>query len=629
MLDFMRKHANSWFVSLIIGAIVVVFVLWGIGSFRSAQFQKVAVVDGVKIYLPEYLRAYQNLIRTYQERLGSDFNEEAVKALNLKAQTLNQLIDEILVRQAAKRLGLVVTDAELRHYIQRIPAFADERGFSENRYQQLLARQRIPASDFEAQERQRLLLQKVVGFITSFAKISEADLQETYRLEQEAVRVEYLVISPAAFLKEQQVAPAEIEAFYDKHKELFRESEKFQARFTFLKFRDLEANLKPEPKKLEAFFYDHLDEFSQPQAIRVQEILLESPKTAPATDRQRLRQVAESILRTAQGGVALEQLVKKYGQMAGLKLKAEDLGVVKRGQKAPDWDAAAFKLKKGESGLAVTPVGFHILQVTEIVENKAPAFGAVQSQVEKAWRQAEATQLARQQAIDLRAEMLKSSFEATAKQHRLPMQETPLLSAKEAIPNLGLQPAVTQAALSLKPLEISKPILLDEGIMLLQVVDRKESFLPPLAQIKDRVAEAARLEKAREAAAQDAKQKLARLHKGETLAKVAAQLGLTTRDSGFFTRPQGFPGYSQARSLTTAAFSLTASQRFPDEPITLNGENFLLAFKERRPPNPEQFAQGKEQMEKSLFDLKRQMVFSQWLAEERRRADIKVYELPS
>ena len=70
MLDFMRKHANSWFVSLIIGAIVVVFVLWGIGTMRSAQFQKVAEVDGTKIYLPEYLRAYQNLVRTYQERSG-------------------------------------------------------------------------------------------------------------------------------------------------------------------------------------------------------------------------------------------------------------------------------------------------------------------------------------------------------------------------------------------------------------------------------------------------------------------------------------------------------------------------------------------------------------------------------
>ncbi len=381
MLDFMRKHANSWFVSLIIGAIVLVFVLWGIGTFRSAQFQKVAVVDGVKIFLPEYLRAYQNLMRTYQERLGSDFNEEAVKALNLKAQTLNQLIDEILIQQAAKRLGLVVTDAELRQYIQRIPAFADERGFNEKRYQGILARQRIPASDFEAQERQRLLLQKVVGFITSFAKVSEADLQETYRLEQEAVRVEYLTVSPSAFVKDQQVSPADIQAYYDKHQEFFREPEKFQARYILLKFRDLEAKLRPDPKKLEEFYYDHLDDFSQPQAMRLQEIVLEIPKTAAPADRPRLRQLAETILKNAQTGVPFDQLVQKYGKIQGVQLKAEDLGVVKRGQKAPEWEAAAFKLKKGEFGLAVTPAGFHILRVTEIVENKTPALAAIQSQV--------------------------------------------------------------------------------------------------------------------------------------------------------------------------------------------------------------------------------------------------------
>ena len=244
---------------------------------RSAHFQKVAEVDGVRISLPEYLRAHQNLMRSYQERMGSDFNEEAVKALNLKAQTLNHLIDEVLIKQASKRLGLMVTDAELRNYIQKIPAFADERGFNEKRYQQILARQRLPASDFEAMERQRLSMQKVVGFITAFAKVSEADLQETYRLEQEAVRVDYLTVGPTNFLKQQQVSPAEVEAFYDKHKELFREPEKFQARYTFLKFRDLEAKIKPDPQKMEAFFYDHLDEFSQPQAIASVRYGLKSP----------------------------------------------------------------------------------------------------------------------------------------------------------------------------------------------------------------------------------------------------------------------------------------------------------------------------------------------------------------
>ena len=467
------------------------------------------------------------------------------------------------------------------------------------------------------------------GLLLDFAKVSEADLQETYRLDQEAVRVDYLTLKPAAFLKGQQVSPAEVEAFYNTHKEDFREPEKFQANYIFFKFHDFAAKVKPDAQKLEAFFYDHLDEFSQPQAIRVQALLLENPPQASAPDRQRIRQLAEVILRSARAGVGLDQLVKKYSQIKGLQIKAEDLGVVKRSQKSPEWEAVAFKLKKGEFGLAATPNGFHILQVIDIVENKAPSLAAVQPQVEQAWRQAVAVESAGQQAAALRAEMLKSSFADVAKQHQLPVQETPLLTAREPIPGLGLQPAFSQAALSLKPQAISKPIPLPDGIVLLQVVQRRESVVPPLAQIKDRVAEAARLEKARADASQEAKKMLARLHKGETLARVAAASGLTVQDSGFFTRSQGFPGNPQAKNLTTAAFSLTSSHPYPDEPIVVSGDTVLLALKERRQPSPEQFAQSKEEIQKNLLDLKRQMVFAQWLAEERRRVKIKVYELPS
>ncbi len=105
--------------------------------------------------------------------------------------------------------------------------------------------------------------------------------------------------------------------------------------------------------------------------------------------------------------------------------------------------------------------------------------------------------------------------------------------------------------------------------------------------------------------------------------------GLTIQDSGFFTRPQGFPGHPQDKSLTSAAFSLTDASPYPLDPLSQGGENFILAFKERRGPNPEQFAQAKEEMQKSLLEIKRQIIFSQWLAEERQHANIKVYELPS
>ncbi len=625
----MRKQANSWLVGLMIGAIIVVFVLWGIGTFRSAQFQVVAKVNGHNIYLPEYSRAYQNLLRAYQERLGSDFTEEVARSLNLKSQAINQLIDERLIRQAGERLGLTVTDAELRHYIRSLPIFADERGFNEKRYYQILARQRLPASDYENYERQRLAVQKVINFITSFAKVTDTDLEEAFRLENEAVRVEYLVVNPARFASQQKVTDKEVEEFYRTQAELFREPEKFRADMIYINIKEIAQKLKIDSQKLEDFFYQNLEQFSQPQAIRVREVRLELPAQATPAEQQRLRQLADNMLKSVQGGVPWEQVLRQVGQSAGTRLQLEDLGVVKRGQKPPAWEAVAFSLQKGESGLAKTDKGLHLVQVLEIVEKKAPSLSAVQAQVEAAWRQAEASRLAQEQAAALRQEMVKSSLSAVAKEHNLPVIQTPLLSVQDPLPTLGVQPAVSQAALTLKPLEISKPIPLANGVVLLQVLARQEAFIPPLEQIKDRVAGAVRQEKAQKAAAQEARQLLTRLRHGEPLAKVAQQAGLTIKDSGFFTRLQGFPGYPQARELVTTAFSLDAQRPLAPEPLSWQGDSLILVFKDRRQPEATAFAQAKEEIQKSLLELKRQMVFSQWLAEERQRAKIKIYELPS
>jgi len=629
VLKFMRKHANSWLVGLIIGAIIVVFVLWGIGTFRSAQFHVVAKINGHSIYLPEYARAYQNLLRSYQERLGSEFSEEMAKALDLKSQTLNQLIDEQLIRQAGVRLGLTVTDAELRQAIQRNPAFADAQGFNEKRYYQILARQRIPASDYEEFERQRLTLQKVVGFITSFAKVTDADLEETYRLGHEAMRVQYLVLSPQAFLKQQQATPQEVGDFYQKHSERFREPEKFRADLVVINYQDFAQKLKPDAKKLEDFYYNHLEQFAQPQAIRAQEVFLAVPAQATPAQRQQLQQVATALLESARGGLPLEQALRQQTLPPGLRLKPEDLGVVHRGQKAPQWEAVAFALKKGEINLATTDAGFHLIQVLEIVETKTPPLAAVQTQVEQAWRLAEAKDLAHQQAAALRQQMATSSLAEVAKQHNLPLVQTPLLSVREPLPDLGQQPAVSQTALSLKPQEISKPIPVAQGLVLLQVLERRESHIPPLDQIQARVAQAVRLEKAQGAAAQEAKTILSRLRQGEPLAKVAAQAGLTVHDSGFFPRPQGFPGYPQSRELITTAFTLSSQQPLPAAPLGVNGDNLILVYKDRRQPDPEEFAKDKEELQKNLLEIKRQLLFSQWLAEERQRAKIKVYDIPS
>ena len=62
MLSLMRKHATSWLIKILLGAIVIVFVFWGVGSFRSRKGSLVASVNGDIIIAEEYNQAYNALL---------------------------------------------------------------------------------------------------------------------------------------------------------------------------------------------------------------------------------------------------------------------------------------------------------------------------------------------------------------------------------------------------------------------------------------------------------------------------------------------------------------------------------------------------------------------------------------
>jgi hypothetical protein len=116
---------------------------------------------------------------------------------------------------------------------------------------------------------------------------------------------------------------------------------------------------------------------------------------------------------------------------------------------------------------------------------------------------------------------------------------------------------------------------------------------------------------------------LARLRQGEPLAKVAAQAALPLKDSGFFTRLQGFMQQPLAQPLTGAAFLLSDKQKYPDKPIAWQGKYYLLAFKNRRLPTQEEFQKDRENLERRVLEDKQQVILDAWFKEEWRRAQVR------
>ena len=55
------------------------------------------------------------------------------------------------------------------------------------------------------------------------------------------------------------------------------------------------------------------------------------------------------------------------------------------------------------------------------------------------------------------------------------------------------------------------------------------------------------------------------------------------------------------------------------------GSYYLLAFKDRREPNAQDFEKVRDQLRNRLLQAKQQMIFASWLDGERRQAKIQVY----
>jgi peptidyl-prolyl cis-trans isomerase D len=435
MLKWLRRSTRSWFIYLAIGAIVVVFIFWGVGSYKASRSQEAAEVNGAVIPMTDFIRHYSDLMKQYQERTGAEVTPEMVKVLRLKEMALSQLVDETLLLQAGVRLGLDVTDAELRQQIERYPAFRQDGVFNQKRYEWVLSRSRLSPQDFEAQERQQLLLRKVVEEVASFAKVSDAELQEFFRMAKEEVDVNYLVVDPEKFLARENPPEDAVTRYYQENETEFRLPDRARVNYLIFRTRDYLNRVKLTPEAVEDYLKEHQDEYTRPRVIQARQIMFTLSPKATDAERRQAAQKAQELLGQARAGEDFAGLARAHSQDAASREKGGDLGLVQRGQHPPEWDKVAFGLKPGALGLAATSQGIYLIRLEEIKETERLPDAA--KQVESSLKEEKARQLARDAAQQGREELSRGSVAQVAQKLAVTPQETPLLALSGTVPGLG------------------------------------------------------------------------------------------------------------------------------------------------------------------------------------------------
>ena len=620
MLKVLRKHSKHWVIGLVIGAIVVVFIFWGIGGRRAAQSQVLARVNGEPIQLATYYQ-YAALLER-KARFRRNLTDEDYKILRETAA--DNLIRLTLLDDAARRMGLTVSDAEVQSAILRDPDFQQQGAFDPRLYDMFIGRGRNREAEkvtFEKWLRLQLLGAKALENIASFAKVSDLELQEYFQLAREAVQVDYLVVSPETFIAKVKPTDAELKEFYQKHEAEFRVPERVKGRYLLVRSQDFLKKAEVSPQELDEYLKEHSGELVRPLVIKAREIFLAFPAKAKANARQQVKERAEELLKQARQGQDFAQLARTASQDEASRSQGGDLGFVSRGKKGEAWDKVAFGLAPGEMGLAQTDKGYHLILLEEIQKTEPLPEAEAKARAQEKLKETKSRELAHDEAKRLQSDAATTSFQEVVKNRKLTPQETPLFTQAEPIQGLGAARAFNKEAFSLKPQEIGLAEV-PQGFAVLQVIDRQAAHLPSFEEAKDQVRQVVARQEAQKMAEKEAEQLLTRLRHSEPLAKVAAQAALPLKDSGYFTRLQGFMQQPLAESLTTPAFQLSDKQPYPDKPTFWRGKYYLLAFKNKRQPSPEDFQKDRENLERRILEDKRQVLLEAWFKEEWQRAQV-------
>jgi peptidyl-prolyl cis-trans isomerase D len=618
----MRKRAtDSVTLKVVFGAIVIVFMFWGIGTVGMDQMEVVARVNDRPISTREFDRAYTNMLQASPDLQTSDLPVDL-----LRTQVLDQLITAELIGQEAERLGLTVDEDELRQSIAAIPAFQVEGRFHKETYLQTLQANNLKPSDFETNQRRHLQRTKLQELIQAGIHVGEEEVRERYRFESERVNLRYLEVPTSAFLDQVTFTEEEAKAHYEAEKERFREPERVRIQYVKFDPKTFAAEVEPSDEEIQTYYDAHPSEFQRPEEVRARHLLLKVAAEASEEQRREVRARADALLAQAREGADFEALAREHSEDV-TKESGGDLGFFGRGTMTEKFEEAAFALEPGAvSEVVETPFGFHIIRLEEKRAAGARPLDEVRGEITDKVRTRRSREAALARVEEAHEKVIDGQeLAAVASSLNLSVEFPPPFARSEAIAGLGVSPEMGEAVAQTEAGEAGDVVTLESGYVLFRVDERIASYVPSFEQIKAPVEDDLRRKRAAAAAKTRAAELLERLGQGADIETLAAEQGVEVKETGPVGRLGPYvPGLGNLPALKDAAFRLSTENAVAPATYDTAGGTIIALLEERLAAEESDFETRKNALQERIRREREGAVFRQFVESLKKQATIEI-----
>ncbi|AUU84324.1 peptidylprolyl isomerase [Leclercia sp. LSNIH1] len=619
MMDSLRTAANSLVLKIIFGIIIVSFILTGVSGYLiGGSTNYAAKVNDQEISRGQFENAFAGERNRMQQQLGDRFSELAANEgymKNLRQQTLNRLIDEALLDQYARELGLSISDDQVKNAIFATPAFQNNGKFDNTRYTAIVNQMGMTPDQYAQALRNQLTTQQLINAVvgTDFMLKGEADELATLVAQQRVVREATFDVN--ALAAKQQASDEEVKSYYEQNKNNFTAPEQFRVSYIKLDAAAMQENATDA--EIQSYYDQHQDQFTQPQRNRYSVI-----QTKTEAD-------AKAALDELNKGTDFATVAKEKSTDIISAKNGGDMGWLEEATTPDELKNAGLKEKGQLSGVIKSSVGFLVARLDDITPATTKPLADVHDEIAAKVKQEKALDgfYALQQKLSDAASNDNESL-AGAEQAAGAKAVTTGWFDRDNLPEeLNFKPvadAIFSGGLvgeNGTPGSNSDIITVDgDRAFVLRVSEHKPEAVKPLDEVKDQIAALVKHNKAVQQAKLDAEKLLAELKagKGDEALKAA---GLSFGEAKTLSRTGQDP-------ISQAAFTL--SQPAKDKPSfgianDMQGNVVIVALDEVKAGTmPE--AQ-KKAMVQGITQNNAQIAFEALMSNLRKEAKIKLGDI--
>lgn len=597
MLAHMRSATFIKAMMIIVSAAFVGLMVfeWG-ADFSSrgiaAVGDTVGMINGEKI---SHQRFEAELRYDFQQAKNNSQQEPDLG--QVIGQTWERIVSQVLVAQQLEKYNIAVSDKEVNHFNRTQPAefiqsqefFQTEGNFDLLKYHQFLdnpgtysdpqMKQFVLAAEDNA--RRQLLSRKLETRVAGSVKVTDAEVRQAYIDRNEKVRVAYVGMDVSTIPDSLVlVSDADIQAYYDKHRDEYKQEAAVQAAFVSL------------------------------------------PKTPTSRDELLAQNEINRILEEAKSNEDFAELARIYSEGPSGP-RGGDLGFFGRGRMVKPFEDAAFALEPGQiSDPIKTQFGWHIIKV----EEKKGAADSLQVHARHILIEVrpgrDTLDSLRVLAQDFQTKAEEMGFDAAVNQADLQSQDTGFITAGSFFPLLGNKTSgLVNTFLAGSTGDISTVYETEQGFYVFGLREKRAEGPQPVDEVENQIASTLKQRKKVKVTSDRLAEVLGRIKTGESLEETAKFFNLKLQTPEPFARVGFVPNVGSRNAFVGAAFRLPVDS--VSDIVTTDRGSYILKVLEKTPIDEEKFAEERATLYQQVLSQKRQEVIAAWFTDLRESAEIE------